>query len=289
MCISPGKVVTIHLSMFCISILFVSTIDLFEIWPPLISTIFSCQMSNFNTRYQFSFTLHISGCRDTCSLRVTGQWLKEPSPGLSPFTSTRDSADRFNLALLSPIIRQSQRMFSSNSGSKDIDKSKLQAPESDGSRLSHVDHEGRAQMINVRQKEETNRVAIATATVNLGPEAFRLVKENKIRKGDALTVAQLAGIMACKSTSNLIPLCHNIPITHAEVNFNLDEENHAVRLTGSVNSIGRTGVEMEALTAVCVASLTLYDMCKVVSHGITITNVKLVKKSGGKTGDYNAE
>lgn len=144
-------------------------------------------------------------------------------------------------------------------------------------------------MVNVREKDSTNRLAVAKATVKLGPRAFHLLKENKLRKGDALTVAQLAGIMGCKSTSNLIPLCHNIPITHAEVTLDLVEENHSVQVTGSVSSIGRTGVEMEALTAVCVASLTVYDMCKAVARDITISDVRLVRKTGGKTGDYSAE
>lgn len=156
------------------------------------------------------------------------------------------------------------------------------------SKLSHVDSQGHAQMVDVGAKEDSNRLAVATAVVYLGPEAFRLVKENKICKGDVLTVAQLAGIMASKLTPNLIPLCHNIHITHAEVNLELDENKFAVNITGSVNSVGRTGVEMESLTAVTVAALTVYDMCKAVSHNIVISDIKLVKKVGGKSGDYVA-
>ena len=152
-----------------------------------------------------------------------------------------------------------------------------------------MDDTGRAQMVNVREKDSTNRLAVAKATVKLGRQAFYLVKENKLRKGDALTVAKLAGIMACKSTSSLIPLCHNIPIVHADVTLDLVEESYSVQVTGSVSSVGRTGVEMEALTAVCVASLTLYDMCKAVARDITISDVRLVRKTGGKTGDYDAE
>ncbi|KAJ7357860.1 Molybdenum cofactor synthesis protein 1 [Desmophyllum pertusum] len=143
-------------------------------------------------------------------------------------------------------------------------------------------------MVNVGAKKDSNRLAVATAMVYLGPEAFHLVKENKIRKGDVLTVAQLAGIMASKLTPNLIPLCHNIHITHAEVNLELDESKFAVRITGSVNCVGRTGVEMESLTAVTVAALTVYDMCKAVSRDIVISDIKLVKKTGGKSGDYVA-
>ncbi len=156
------------------------------------------------------------------------------------------------------------------------------------SKLSHVDSQGHAQMVDVGVKKDSSRLAVATAVVYLGAEAFRLVKENKIHKGDVLTVAQLAGIMASKLTPNLIPLCHNIHITHAEVNLELDENKFAVNITGSVNSVGRTGVEMESLTAVTVAALTVYDMCKAVSRDIVISDIKLVKKVGGKSGDYVA-
>ena len=153
-------------------------------------------------------------------------------------------------------------------------------------KLSHVDTEGHARMVDIGSKGDTNRVAMAMAMVHLGPESFSLVKENKIVKGDVLTVAQLAGIMACKLTPSLIPLCHNIQITHSEVNLELDEENFAVCITGTVNSVGKTGVEMESLTAVTIAALTVYDMCKAVSRDIVISDVKLVRKSGGKSGDY---
>lgn len=156
------------------------------------------------------------------------------------------------------------------------------------SKLSHIDSKGRAKMVDVGAKEDTSRVAVATAMVYLGQEAFHLVKENKVRKGDVLIVAQLAGIMASKLTPSLIPLCHNIHVTHSEVNLELDDENFAVCITGTVNCVGKTGVEMESLTAVTVAALTVYDMCKAVSHDIVISDVKLVRKSGGKSGDYVA-
>ena len=153
-------------------------------------------------------------------------------------------------------------------------------------KLSHVDSEGHAQMVDVGAKKDSSRIATATAVVYLGPEAFHLVKDNKIGKGNVLTVAQLAGIMACKSTPSLIPLCHNIHITHSEVNLELDDERYAVFITGTVNSVGKTGVEMESLTAVTIAALTVYDMCKAVSRDIVISDVKLVRKRGGKSGDY---
>ena len=156
------------------------------------------------------------------------------------------------------------------------------------SKLSHTDSKGRAQMVDVGAKKDTSRIAVASAKVYLGPEAFHLVKENKIQKGDVLTVAQLAGIMASKLTANLIPLCHNISITHSKVNLELDDENFTVCITGSVNSVGKTGVEMESLTAVTIAALTVYDMCKAVSREIVISDIKLLRKSGGKSGDYLA-
>lgn len=156
------------------------------------------------------------------------------------------------------------------------------------SKLSHIDSSGRAQMVDVGAKKDTSRIAVASAKVYLGPEAFHLVKENKIQKGDVLTVAQLAGIMACKLTANLIPLCHNISITNSKVNLELDDENFTVCITGSVNSVGKTGVEMESLTAVTIAALTVYDMCKAVSREIVISDIKLLRKSGGKSGDYLA-
>ena len=156
------------------------------------------------------------------------------------------------------------------------------------SKLSHIDSKGRAQMVDVGAKKDTSRIAVASAKVYLGPEAFHLVKENKIQKGDVLTVAQLAGIMASKLTANLIPLCHNISITHSKVNLELDDENFTVCITGSVNSVGKTGVEMESLTAVTIAALTVYDMCKAVSREIVISDIKLLRKSGGKSGDYLA-
>lgn len=154
--------------------------------------------------------------------------------------------------------------------------------------LSHVDNKGRVQMVDVGAKAESNRLAVATAVVYLGAKAFHLLKENKISKGNVLTVAQLAGIMSSKQTPHLIPLCHNIHITHAEVTLELNEDKFAVNITGSVNSFGRTGVEMESLTAVTVAALTVYDMCKAVSRDIVISDIKLLKKVGGKSGDHGA-
>ncbi|XP_076605623.1 molybdenum cofactor biosynthesis protein 1 isoform X1 [Chaetodon auriga] len=148
--------------------------------------------------------------------------------------------------------------------------------------LTHTDAQGRATMVDVGGKAPTRRTATARATVMLGSTAFRLLQDNQLTKGDALAVAQLAGIMASKQTSALIPLCHTLPLDHASVTFDLDELQNTAVITATCRTTGRTGVEMEALTAVSVAALTIYDMCKAVSHDIIITDVKLVSKTGGK-------
>lgn len=148
--------------------------------------------------------------------------------------------------------------------------------------LSHTDSSGRAVMVDVGGKGTSLREARAEGVVLLGPEAARLVAENKMKKGDVLTVAQLAGIMAAKQTAQLIPLCHNINLTKVDVTCELDMERHAVVVRSLVRTVGQTGVEMEALTAVSVAALTVYDMCKAVTHDMVISDVKLMSKSGGK-------
>lgn len=148
--------------------------------------------------------------------------------------------------------------------------------------LTHTDAQGRASMVDIGGKAATQRTATATATVILGPTAFRLLRNNQLAKGDALAVAQLSGIMASKQTSALIPLCHPLPLDHTSVTFDLDESRDAAVITATCRTTGRTGVEMEALTAASVAALTVYDMCKAVSHDITITDIKLVSKMGGK-------
>ena len=137
-------------------------------------------------------------------------------------------------------------------------------------------------MVDVGGKAPTRRTASARATVLLGAAAFRLLRDNQLAKGDALAVAQLAGVMASKRTAELVPLCHPLPLDHAAVGLELDPARHAVVVTASCRTTGRTGVEMEALTAAAVAALTLYDMCKAVSHDIVITEVQLVHKTGGK-------
>ncbi|XP_077436890.1 molybdenum cofactor biosynthesis protein 1 isoform X2 [Vanacampus margaritifer] len=149
-------------------------------------------------------------------------------------------------------------------------------------RLTHTDAQGRASMVDVGSKAPTRRAATARATVLLGPFAFGLLRENQLAKGDAMAAAQLAGIMGSKQTSALIPLCHPLPLDHVSVSLDLDERRNAVVITATCRTTGRTGVEMEALTAVSIAALTIYDMCKAVSHDITITDIQLLSKTGGK-------
>ena len=153
--------------------------------------------------------------------------------------------------------------------------------------LSHTDDKGRLHMVDISEKSTSSRVAMATGVVYLGKAAFDLVRENKVKKGDVITVAEIAGICGAKKTSVLIPLCHNIPLSKVDVSLELCESSNSVRVTALAKTYGKTGVEMEALTGVTVASLTVYDMCKAVSKDIVIGDIKLEHKSGGKSGDYN--
>lgn len=153
--------------------------------------------------------------------------------------------------------------------------------------LTHTDAHGRASMVNVGDKAASRRTATASARVLLGAKAFSLVRANQIAKGDALAVAQLAGIMGAKQTSGLIPLCHPVSLDHTSITVELLEEGHVAVVLATCQATGRTGVEMEALTAASVAALTLYDMCKAVSRDIFITDIRLLSKTGGKRGDFH--
>jgi cyclic pyranopterin phosphate synthase len=155
--------------------------------------------------------------------------------------------------------------------------------------LTHLDEAGRPHMVDVTGKPSTAREAIARGTVRMQPDTFQMIKQGGTAKGDVLSVAQLAGIMAAKHTPDLIPLCHPLLIGKINVEFSLDEPNSAVEITATVASSGQTGVEMEALTAVAVAGLTIYDMCKAVDRGMRIENIRLAKKSGGKSGTIDLE
>jgi cyclic pyranopterin phosphate synthase len=153
-------------------------------------------------------------------------------------------------------------------------------------KLTHVNEQGHARMVDVGPKDDTRRVAVAQGRVLMKPETLRLIADGKVKKGDALGVARLAGIMAAKKTAELIPLCHNIQILSVEVDVEPDAAGSCVVIRARVSSEGKTGVEMEALTAVTVASLALYDMLKAADKDMTITDVFLLEKSGGKSGDY---
>ena len=156
-------------------------------------------------------------------------------------------------------------------------------------KLTHLDETGRPRMVDVTGKPDTHRRAVAKGLVRMQPATFSRLQDGQIAKGDVLTVAQLAGITATKKTPDLIPLCHPILIDSAGIEFNLDEENSTVEITATVESTGKTGVEMEALTAAAVTALTIYDMCKAIDRGIRIENIRLIKKSGGKSGDITLE
>lgn len=151
--------------------------------------------------------------------------------------------------------------------------------------LSHLDAEGRAHMVDVGEKPETERVAVARGEVWMKPETLDLIRRNALKKGDVLTVAQLAGILGAKRTAELIPLCHPLPLTHIEVELKLDEDLPGVVITATVRTRNRTGVEMEALTAVSIAALTVYDMAKAAEKTMRIQNIRLIEKHGGRSGD----
>ena len=155
-------------------------------------------------------------------------------------------------------------------------------------KLTHFDERGAARMVDVGTKGDTHRVAVAAGWIRMRPETFELVRSGTAKKGDVLGVARIAAIQAAKRTSELIPLCHPVPLTSVAVEFALDAEGARVECRARVECTARTGVEMEALTAVQVGLLTIYDMCKAVDRGMTIDAVRLLEKRGGKSGDYVA-
>ena len=155
--------------------------------------------------------------------------------------------------------------------------------------LTHVDEGGRVRMVDVGGKPDTERVAVARGEVTMRPETLRLIAEKGVPKGDVLAVAQVAGTMAAKRTPDLIPLCHPLLLTQVDVEFDIDEEASRIEIIATVRSRGQTGVEMEALTAVSVAALTIYDMAKAVERTMRIGNIRLVRKSGGRSGEWKLE
>ncbi len=161
--------------------------------------------------------------------------------------------------------------------------------------LTHFNEQGRARMVDVSDKNVTQRTAVATAAVYMQPETLRLIQEGRIKKGDVLAVAQVAGIMGAKKTWEIIPMCHPLPLTSVDIDFSMNEEPDSptglsrVDIQATVKVDGKTGVEMEALTAVTHAALTLYDMCKAVDRGMYFTDIGLLQKAGGKSGTFSRE
>ena len=157
------------------------------------------------------------------------------------------------------------------------------------SELTHLDAEGRASMVDVSEKPETKRIAVAKGRIYMLADTLALINAGGVKKGDVFTVARLAGIMAAKKTADLIPLCHPLPIQNVQVDLVSNVAEKCVDISATASVYGRTGIEMEALAAVSIAGLAIYDMCKAVDKGMIITDVRLVHKSGGKSGTYNAE
>ncbi|WP_353432130.1 cyclic pyranopterin monophosphate synthase MoaC [Polynucleobacter sp. MWH-UH23A] len=155
-------------------------------------------------------------------------------------------------------------------------------------KLTHFDASGQAHMVNVGDKPHTHRIAIATGQITMLPETFKMVEGGTPKKGDVLGIARIAGIQASKKTSDLIPLCHPLALTHVSLEFALDPKTNSIHCQVRAETTGPTGVEMEALTAVQVALLTIYDMCKAVDRGMVMGDIKLLEKSGGKSGEWKA-
>lgn len=155
--------------------------------------------------------------------------------------------------------------------------------------LTHFNQAGEAHMVDVGDKPVTHRVAVAAGEISMLPATLAMIVQGDHKKGDVLGIARVAGIMASKKTSELVPLCHPIGLTHAEISFEVVESNNTVRCQARTETRSQTGVEMEALTALQVALLTIYDMCKAVDRGMVISSIRLLEKSGGKSGDFKAE
>ena len=155
--------------------------------------------------------------------------------------------------------------------------------------LTHFDSDGKAHMVNVGDKPVTDRVALACGEIRMAAATLDRIREGGFGKGDVLGIARLAGIMGAKQTASLIPLCHPLGLDHVAVDLEMDESLPGVRITATCRVTGRTGIEMEAMTAVAIAALTIYDMCKAVDRGMQIGSIRLTHKSGGKSGDFNAD
>lgn len=155
--------------------------------------------------------------------------------------------------------------------------------------FTHFNEYGKAKMVSVGDKDDTKRVAVAKGTISMKSETFNMIMEGTHKKGDVLSVAQIAGIMGAKKTSDLIPMCHPIFISGADLEFFADQASSCIHIAATVKTVGKTGIEMEALTAVTTAALTIYDMCKAVDKGMIIRDIRLIEKSGGKSGHFVRE
>ena len=153
-------------------------------------------------------------------------------------------------------------------------------------KLTHINDQGRARMVDVSQKKDTERIGVASGKIQMQPDTFRMITQQKVKKGDVLAVAQVAGIMAAKKTWETIPMCHPLLITGVDIQFELYPDTSEIEAVASVKTTGKTGIEMEALNAVSAALLTIYDMCKAVDRGMVIREIFLVEKDGGKSGHY---
>jgi cyclic pyranopterin phosphate synthase len=165
----------------------------------------------------------------------------------------------------------------------------MTTPAAPDTHLTHFDAGGQAHMVDVGAKDDTHRIAVAAGTIRMKPDTLALVRDGTAKKGDVIGIARIAAIMGTKRTSDLIPLCHPLAITKVAVDFEIDEAASSVHCRAQVETRGKTGVEMEALTAVQVGLLTIYDMCKAVDRGMVMTNVRVLEKHGGKSGDWTAE
>ena len=154
--------------------------------------------------------------------------------------------------------------------------------------LTHFDATGQAHMVDVGSKNETHRIAVASGTIRMKPETLAIIESGTAKKGDVLGIARIAAIMAAKRTSDLIPLCHPLALTRVTVDFSIDAAHASIHCTAQVETFGKTGVEMEALTAVQIGLLTIYDMCKAVDRGMVMSDIKVLEKHGGKSGDWTA-
>lgn len=155
------------------------------------------------------------------------------------------------------------------------------------SKFTHFDNSGNARMVDVSEKNKTERVAVAVSKIKVSRETLELIKEGKIGKGDVLGVARVAGIMASKQTSNLIPMCHPLMISSCNIDFEINDEENSIEIKATVKIVDKTGVEMEALTAATISALTIYDMCKAIDKRMVIEGTHLLKKTGGKSGEFN--